>query len=89
LLYSASFVLISVGYNLIWFYAVGRGRLLSASVTPAQIRTMSQSYRLGPTLYLVACALALVNVWASVALNAGLAVYWALPRHRARGTRAV
>ena len=75
--YSATFILISIMFQVLWHYATGKRRLVRKSVDPALIATITSQYRFGPLLYVVAFALAFVSVWASVAVNGGLAIYFA------------
>lgn len=75
--YSGTFVVISIFYQALWYYASSKRRLLSRSADPALVATIHKQYRFGPLLYVVAFGLAFVNVWASVAVNGGLAVYFA------------
>ncbi len=75
--YSATFVVISLAFQALWLYATYKRRLLSKRVDPALVATITRQYRFGPLFYLVAFALAFVGVWASVAVNGGLAVYFA------------
>jgi uncharacterized membrane protein len=89
--YSATFVVISIVYQALWRYATSNRRLLGKRADPALVDTITRQYRFGPLFYLVALALAFVSVWASVAVNGGLAVYFAstgqmtqLPGRKAR-----
>lgn len=75
--YSGTFVLISIFYQALWRYASYKRRLLSRSADPALVATIHKQYRFGPLFYVVALGLAFVSVWASVAVNGGLAVYFA------------
>ncbi len=63
-LYSATFVLIAVAYNALWWYAV-RVRLLDENADREAVGTISRRYMLGPIAYAVSFALAFVNAWAS------------------------
>lgn len=79
-LYSATLVLIAVCYGLLWRHASRKRRLLAASVEPRVVRMVTSQYRFGPLFYLAAFALAFVpgwGAWASIALNAALALYFA------------
>lgn len=78
LFYSGTFTLVAVVYNLLWRYASRDYRLLDRSVGPAYVDYITRSYRFGPTLYFVAFLAAFLNAWASLAINAGLAAYFAL-----------
>ncbi len=75
--YSATFVVISLAFQALWHYATSNRRLLSKRADPALVATIHKQYRFGPLFYVVAFALAFVSVWASVAVNGGLAVYFA------------
>ena len=75
--YSALFVLISLLYQAIWWYAIGHNRLIHPGANREAIDRTSRQYRFGPLFYVVALALAFVNPWASLFLNAALAVYFA------------
>jgi TMEM175 potassium channel family protein len=78
-LYSATFVLIAVAYNALWWYAVRRGRLLHEDADREAVRTISRRYLLGPIAYAVSFALAFVNAWASLAVHGFLAAFYVLP----------
>ncbi len=75
--YSATLVVISLAFQALWFYATYKRRLLSKRVSQELVATITSQYRFGPLFYVVAFVLAFVNVWASVAVNGGLAVYFA------------
>lgn len=75
---SGTFVVISIIYQLLWHRATDGRRLVGARTSQTAIDTLSAQYRFGAPLYVLALALAFVNAWASIAVNAGLAVYFAL-----------
>lgn len=77
LFYSGTFTVVAVVYNVLWRYASGNYRLLDRSADPAFVEYISRSYRLGPALYFVAFLAALLSAWLSLAINAGLAAYFA------------
>jgi uncharacterized membrane protein len=76
-LYSAVLIVISVLYNLLWFRIINHGRLLVSNADSTDVDTITRQYRFGWAYYLAAFALAFVNPWLSIALNAGLAIYFA------------
>jgi uncharacterized membrane protein len=78
-LYSATFVLIAVAYNALWWYAVRGGRLLDENADREAVRTISRRYMLGPIAYGISFALAFVDAWASLAVHGVLAAYFLLP----------
>jgi uncharacterized membrane protein len=75
--YSGTFVVTAIFYNLLWRYASYKHRLLSRRADPALVAAITRQYRFGPVFYLVAFGLAFVNIWASVAVNGALAVFFA------------
>jgi uncharacterized membrane protein len=85
-LYSATLEVIALAYNALWWYAVGRERLLDPGADRRAVRTISRRYALGPLAYGLSFGLAFVNVWASLAVNGLLAGFYLLPEHR-RGER--
>jgi uncharacterized membrane protein len=88
LVYNGTYVLIAIAFNLLWWYALHNRRLLDEAVHPRHLQAMTDDYRYGVPLYLVAFALAFFNVWLSLAMNVGLALFWALPRSRSRKRRS-
>ncbi|HEU5368039.1 MAG TPA: TMEM175 family protein [Ktedonobacterales bacterium] len=84
--YSATFVVISLAFQALWRYATYNRRLLGKKADPALVATIHKQYRFGPLFYIVAFALAFVNVWASVAVNGGLAVYFAFTGQMTRAS---
>lgn len=75
--YSGTFTITAVVFNVLWRYASKDFRLLDRSVDPAYVDSISRSYRFGPALYFAAFLVAFLNGWASLAINAVLAVYFA------------
>ena len=74
IVYSGSFFLSACDYNLLWFYASWRGRLLAPDTDPAIASKISKSYRLGPPTSLLAFGLAFVFPPASLMLLGLLAL---------------
>lgn len=85
--YSATFVVISLAFQALWRYATSNRRLLSKKADSALVATIHKQYRFGPLFYAVALALAFVSVWASVAVNGGLAIYFAFTGQMTRASR--
>src|SRR4051812_9470632 len=75
-IYTGMFVLLALAFNAFWRYA-HRRHLLASTVTAEQIAAVSRSLVFGPVTYLVAFAVAFVNVYASFGLCILLAIYWA------------
>ena len=87
ILFSATYFFIAIFFNLLWRYAASHdGHLLSSEVQVTKALHISRQYAVGPLLYLICVALAMVSVEASLALNVALAAFFALPpRYVAKG----
>ena len=77
--YSAFSAVMAVCFNLVWRHAAHEGRLLSEDHDRHQVRRITEQYRFGPLLYLVAFALAFISAPASVVVDVLLALFFALP----------
>jgi len=84
--YGLTMVAIAVMFNVVWWYASNRGRLLVPGVDPAALTRASRSYLLGPIVYGVAALVAPLNAFVSLSIYAALAVYWLLPGTGPRAT---
>ena len=82
LVYSGTFVVTAIMFNLLWRYASYKNRLIDPRSDPAAVRGISGQYAFGPLLYLAAFILAFVSATASLALNMLLAVFFAIPGKR-------
>lgn len=80
-IYSATFIVLAICFNLLWRYASHHNRLLGRTVNPQTVQSITQQYRWGPALYLVAFGLAFFSPPLSVAWNLLLALFFALPEH--------
>src|SRR5215471_3886423 len=83
-LYNGVYVVMAIFFNLLWRYAVSRNLLDSASTRSAA--AISRQYMVGPLMYAICFALVWISVPLSLCLNAALAVFFAMPAHRATGT---
>jgi uncharacterized membrane protein len=79
IIYSATFVLTAIAFNLLWRYAASGNRLIDRHADRKAVAAITRQYSFGPLLYGVAVALAFVSPWASLALNFLLAAFFALP----------
>lgn len=77
-IYAGAGIVVAILFSLLWGYATGRGQLVSHELHAEQIKSISDRYRFGPLFYLAALLLVFVNVWLSLALQFGLAVYFSL-----------
>jgi uncharacterized membrane protein len=77
--YSASFFVIAIFFQILWRYATGRGRLLGDDYDRDMVEWITRQYTPGPLAYVVALAVGLFNATASLLLNMLLALFFALP----------
>jgi len=70
---------ISLAYNALWYWARRGGHLLEPGVSPQTLRAVTRQYAVAPAVYVAALGLALVNVWASIAIFMGVSVYYVIP----------
>ena len=85
-LYNATYFVIAIFFNALWRYAVSR-HLLDASYNVEAVQAITKQYRYGPLLYVVCVALVWISPILSLAFNAILAGFFALPpRHAVRIT---
>jgi len=75
--YSGVFVVINVAYNLLWWSAAHRHRLLKPGVSPAQVKSVTRKLLMGFPLYLLATLLAFWNPYVSLGICSGLWIFWA------------
>jgi uncharacterized membrane protein len=75
--YAGTFVLISVGYILVWQSLLHDRTLFKSEVPESTIETISRNYRMGTPLYLVATAAAFFSVYVSVGICTALWIFWA------------
>jgi uncharacterized membrane protein len=83
-LFNATYLVISLLFNLLWRYAASSRRLLSPDTDASSVTRITRQYSLGPLLYLVCLVLVWVNVFASLLVNVSLAFFFAIPARRNR-----
>lgn len=80
LLYHATYICISIAYNLLWRYASStRRQLLEHDADREDVDHITRQYSYGPLPFLLCFALAYVNVPVSLLLSAITACLFALP----------
>ena len=84
MIYGSTNVLLAVSFNLMWRYAIYNNRLLDRNADQEAVAAISRQYRYGPLVYLLTVLIAFSSVWVSLALIAGLAVFFALPSSLSR-----
>lgn len=75
--FNGTYLIIAIFFNVLWHHAVRAGLLDSATLESAT--ATSKQYAIGPTAYLVCLLLTWVSAPASLLLNIGLAIFFALP----------
>jgi uncharacterized membrane protein len=82
LFYNATYLMMSLLYNLLWYVCRSR-KLLDGEADHDKLHTVSVQYLLGPFLYLLCLLMTWWSVPVSLAINAGVALYFLMPlRHR-------
>lgn len=81
ILYSGTFLVMAIAFNLLWRYAADDGRLLARDVDMRLVRIINKQFQIGPLTYVFCVVGAVINAVAGFVLVTVLAVYWALPEH--------
>lgn len=76
--YSGYFVLISLGFRLLWFAASRNKENLTHNVTAIQIRRTAKNENAGLICNTIIFAIAFFNPWLALALSFVMWVYWVL-----------
>lgn len=79
IVYSGTFLLIAVVFNLLWRYAIRRGRVSDATEHSPHVRSITRQYAFGLLLYAGLLLIGIFNATACLCLSALPAVYFALP----------
>jgi len=75
--FNGTYFIIAIFFNVLWHHAVRAGLLDSESVESAA--AISTQYGMGPTAYLLCLLLTWISAPASLLVNIGLALFFALP----------
>ena len=79
LVYTGTFTVVAVIFNVFWRYAAHGHRLLDRRASPEAVRAITRAYAWGPPVYFLSFCVAAVSVGASLAMTVALAVFFALP----------
>jgi len=82
--YAGHGLLIAIAFTIVWRYATRSDRLLVPG-RKAEVTKLTEQYRFGPLMYLVAFALAFVSAWASIGLCLLFAIFFSLQGFTQRG----
>ena len=77
--YSGTLTVTAIFFTILWLYAAGNRRLVDRNLHPALLRSMTRRYVVGMALYILAFALAFINVVVTLLLIVGLALLFILP----------
>lgn len=83
--FNGTYVVLAVFFNVLWHHAVRAGLLDAATRESAD--GISRQYAVGPVSYLVCLGLTWVSVPASLIMNIGLAIFFAIPPRTQHGPR--
>jgi uncharacterized membrane protein len=81
--YCGSFTLTALFYSLLWRTISHRRRLIHAHVSDERVRAITRAYAPGTFIYGAATLVAFVSVPAALAIVAGLALFYILPKRGA------
>ena len=79
LMYSGTFLLMAICFNLVWRYASHKNRLLDPNANLQEVNAITGQYRLGPLFYIVTFALAFFFPLVCVILELLLAMFFSVP----------
>ena len=79
MVYSASLLLTSILYNIVWWYASSHRYLLASGLTSQVIQQMTKRYFVSIPLYSITLLVSDFNVKASLVLYIAIALLYALP----------
>jgi uncharacterized membrane protein len=79
IVYSGTFVITAVAFNLVWIYARNGNRLLDPAADPEAVSSISRRYLIGPPAYLLAFILAFFSATASLVVLIALTVAYVIP----------
>jgi uncharacterized membrane protein len=76
-IYSGTFVLINISYNLLWYTASSSNQLLRQGVTEETVSHIRKNYLIGFPSYMVAFIVSFFNVELTIIICIGLWIFWA------------
>ena len=79
LFYHGTLTLTSLFYNLVWWYAAGKGKLINEKLSKPTIRTLTKKYSIGLAMHLLSFMLAIFNIWVSLIPILLIYIFFATP----------
>ena len=83
-LYSGTFFLMALFFNILWRYAAHDNRLLGKNIDAQSVAAISRQYLFGPLLYLIVFGVAWINMLACIILSFILVLFFTLPERPLR-----
>jgi uncharacterized membrane protein len=77
--YSGTLTVTAIFFTILWLYAAGNYRLVDRNLHPDLLRSMTRRYVVGMAPYILAFALAFINVVVTLLLIVGFALLFVLP----------
>jgi uncharacterized membrane protein len=78
-IYNGWFFIVAIFFNLLWWYASVRYRLFEDLPNKDLAAHISRQYSFGPLAYLVGILLAFIHPYLGLAINVGMAIFFAIP----------
>lgn len=78
MIYSGTLLVVTLLYNILWWYATTNVRLVDKDVDPEVLQSIKRSYLIGVPLYFLSFLLAFVNPYASLAVYVLVAILYVL-----------
>ena len=79
LVYTGTMTMMGIAFGQLWMYAARDRRLLGVDLSDAEIARRTRRFALGAPVYALAAVVAIFSAPISLAINAALALYYALP----------
>jgi uncharacterized membrane protein len=79
LVYTGTMAMMGIAFGQLWGYAARDRRLLGVDLSDEEIRSRTRRFAGGAPVYVLAAVVALFSAPVSLAINALLAIYYALP----------
>src|SRR5215218_777339 len=74
--YTGYFVLVSLGFRLLWWAASRNRKLLISDCTETQIKKITRTENIGLVCNTIIMLVAFLNPWAALALSFAMWIYW-------------
>jgi uncharacterized membrane protein len=79
LIYNGWFFVVAIFFNMLWWYAASKYRLFDDLPNKDLATHISRQYMFGPFSYLLGILLAFIHPYLGIALNVGMAIFFAIP----------